>query len=461
MFMSLQSLNPKNIVGTRVRRMVLGVLPVIVFVGSGEPAIAQQQTESGEAASQVVPLTITSKNATNARKSADPQADAFGPGDRVLLRAAVWDQSAMGYEDWDVISGSYTLDSEGRLVLPFGGAISLEGHDPNDVAMRIVELLRQQISQLEPPAISIEVEEYAPVYVLGDVARPGAFEARPGLSALQAMALAGGAPRLVEGTGQVRDLMRDGGSLAQLRHQILRLQLRAQRLVAEMDGAESFSSPEGLSHPDGEAALIALMREEQAIFNARREARALETENLEATKELLKSELVSLEAKREGLATQVELAREQVAGVEKLRENGLAKATQIREAQANLFDLESADIDLQNNLFRARQRIQETDRDIVGLRTRLSTEATQELQKVNDELQDANIRRDMLAGLIDLTGFELNSSEEDTKSIETIYYVTHAGEAEQVVAPSEILKRGDVLRVERVAGANSSMDWQN
>ncbi len=461
MFMSFQSRNRKNSAATRVGWMVFGVLPVMVSVGLGGPAFAQKQTESGSATQQVVPLTIKPINATNARKSANQGPDAFGPGDRVLLRAAVWDQGAMGYQDWDVISGSYTLDSEGRLVLPFGGAVSLEGRDPSEVALRIVDILQRQISQLEPPAISIEVEEYAPVYVLGDVARPGSFEARPGLSALQAMALAGGAPRLVEGTGQVRDLMRDGGSLAQLRRQILRLQLRAQRLVAEMDGSENFTTPEGLSHPDGEAALEALLREEQAIFNARREARALETENLEATKELLNSELVSLGAKREGLAMQVVLAREQVAGVERLRENGLAKATQIREAQAALFDLESADIDLQNNMFRARQRIQETDRDILGLRTRLSTEATQELQKVNDELEEANIRRDMLSGLVELTGFELGNSADETGTIETVFYVTHDGEAEQIVSPSEILQRGDVLRVERVAGSNSSLNWQN
>lgn len=228
-----------------------------------------------------------------------------------------------------------------------------------------------------------------------------------------------------------------------------------------MDGLESFAPPEGLSHPDGAGALAALLREEQAIFNARAEARALETENLEGTRELLTSELASLGAKREGLATQLDLAREQVAGIERLRENGLAKANQIREAQAALFDLESADIDLQNNLFRARQRIQETERDILGLRTRLSTEATQELQKVNDELEEANIRRDMLSGLIELTGFELSSSADETKTIETVFHVTSNGEAERIAAPTELLKRGDVLRVERIAGGNSSVNWQN
>lgn len=191
MFMSFQRPSQRNIVMKLFQRMVLGALPAVVLVGSSGPALTQQAAESGAATQQVVPLTVSPEGTTNTRKTADPATDVFGPGDRVLLRAAVWDQAAMGYQNWDVISGTYTLDAEGRLVLPFGGALSLEGHDPNAVAQRIVEILQQQISQLEPPALSIEVEEYAPLYVLGDVSRPGAFEARPGLSVLQAMALAG------------------------------------------------------------------------------------------------------------------------------------------------------------------------------------------------------------------------------------------------------------------------------
>lgn len=45
---------------------------------------------------------------------------------------------------------------------------------------------------LRDPSVSVEVLAYRPVFVLGEVAKPGQYPYQPGMSALTAVAIAGG-----------------------------------------------------------------------------------------------------------------------------------------------------------------------------------------------------------------------------------------------------------------------------
>ena len=374
----------------------------------------------------------------------------LGPGDRIDLRVVSWRDTELEYQLWDAVSGQYTVSASGALNLPLVGAVQVAGLSRSVLAEDVARALQQRAQMVEPPAVTIEVEAFAPFFVLGDVARPGAFEASPGRTVYQAFALAGGAPRLAGGIDtNVRALMMDTGTLSQLRREITRAEVSAARYKAMLIEMDEINVPAGLQHPDGAAALARLIEGEQQYLRARREAQALEVENLSGLKDLLTTEIKSLEEKLDGLATQIDLAKENLANVTSLRESGLARSAQIRDAQEALFEVESQQIDIETAIFRARQRYKEAERDILALHSRDKIEGARELQKINGRLEELRLRRETYVGLVEAAGGEASTMIDQ---VSTNYFLTRAGDlaGEVLVLPDTILARGDVLRVERV-----------
>jgi protein involved in polysaccharide export with SLBB domain len=81
--------------------------------------------------------------------------------------------------------------SDGKIATPLLGAVSVEGKLPTDAA----EFLSHRLADgyyVNPRVIVGVKESAAKVFVLGEVARPGAYSVRDGLTALNACILAGG-----------------------------------------------------------------------------------------------------------------------------------------------------------------------------------------------------------------------------------------------------------------------------
>ena len=88
------------------------------------------------------------------------------------------------------LSGEFELDGEGTFSMPLIGTIDGEGLTPRELEERIATLFRGDF--LKNPRVSIEVLNYRPFYILGEVNNPGAYPYRSGMTILNAAALAGG-----------------------------------------------------------------------------------------------------------------------------------------------------------------------------------------------------------------------------------------------------------------------------
>ncbi len=86
------------------------------------------------------------------------------------------------------LSGRYTLDT-GRVSLLKAGAVELRALSLRDAERRIAEHLK---GELRNPEVAVNVVEYRPVFVMGQVVRGGKFPYAPGMTVLKAIALAGG-----------------------------------------------------------------------------------------------------------------------------------------------------------------------------------------------------------------------------------------------------------------------------
>jgi protein involved in polysaccharide export with SLBB domain len=105
----------------------------------------------------------------------------LGPGD--ALRVTVFRHTDL--------SGEFSLDGEGYFAMPLVGEILGGGRTARQLENE-VELALKSGGYLVDPQVSIEVLNYRPFYIIGEVSRPGSFEYVDGMTVINAVALAGG-----------------------------------------------------------------------------------------------------------------------------------------------------------------------------------------------------------------------------------------------------------------------------
>jgi polysaccharide export outer membrane protein len=89
------------------------------------------------------------------------------------------------------LSAKVPVRPDGKISLPMVGEVTAEGRTAPELEREIVERLKPMV---ESPVVGVMVAEVnaARVYVLGEVAHPGAFHVRGPTNVIQALALAGG-----------------------------------------------------------------------------------------------------------------------------------------------------------------------------------------------------------------------------------------------------------------------------
>ena len=88
------------------------------------------------------------------------------------------------------LTGEYTLDGNGVLAFPLIGNVSAEGQTTGQLQQAIASRLDPDF--LRNPSVSAEVITRRPFYVIGEVKQPGNFPYVTDMTALQAVAMAGG-----------------------------------------------------------------------------------------------------------------------------------------------------------------------------------------------------------------------------------------------------------------------------
>jgi len=90
----------------------------------------------------------------------------------------------------DDLSGEYTVNGSGRFSMPFIDRVQAAG-------LTIPELIDVIINKLKPdyllnPRVSIEVLNFRPYYIIGEISSSGSYPFVEGITYLNAVAIAGG-----------------------------------------------------------------------------------------------------------------------------------------------------------------------------------------------------------------------------------------------------------------------------
>ncbi|NKN38102.1 polysaccharide export protein [Agrobacterium sp. a22-2] len=101
-------------------------------------------------------------------------------GDR--LRVTVFEQASL--------SNSYTVDQAGYIAFPLIGQVAARGQTLPQLEGAIAQKLRQ--GYLRDPDVTIEIDRYRSIFVMGEVGQPGQYSYVAGMTVLNAVAVAGG-----------------------------------------------------------------------------------------------------------------------------------------------------------------------------------------------------------------------------------------------------------------------------
>ena len=105
----------------------------------------------------------------------------LGSGDKIKL--TVYGENDLG--------GEYQVDGAGQVQLPLLGPVPAAGMTVHDFETAVGGKFVSE-GYLKDPRVSVEVENYRPFYIIGEVKSPGQYPYVSGMNALNAVALAGG-----------------------------------------------------------------------------------------------------------------------------------------------------------------------------------------------------------------------------------------------------------------------------
>lgn len=382
--------------------------------------------------------------------AADETGYQLGVMDKLRIRVAEWQPAEGTVRNWDAISGDYTIGPTGSLSLPFIGHLTAAGKTTADVAKAIGEELRSKFALRNLPSASVEIAEFRPVFVTGDVDRPGEYPYGPNLTVLKAVSLAGGLRRSDAGQRFARDFINARGEAVVYDSGRSRLFARRARLLAEVAGADELKVPPELQNVANADQLIA---SEAALMKSRRDRYETQLKALADLRELLEKEVQSLAQKSETQKRRLQLVAEDRDKMAKLTEQGLATSSRRLTAEERAADLESNMLDTDTAALRAKQDINQANQDEINLRNDWEAQRAKELQDTEAELEKLGLQ---LSTSRELMSEALAQSAEALKfdptgKAATIRYIVvrdqGEGPKEVMVGENDRLLPGDVIKV--------------
>lgn len=117
----------------------------------------------------------------------------LGTGDKMKITV---------YDEVD-LSGEFLVDANGQVQFPLVGNVEAAGLSLHQFVTELTNALGAKY--LKDPKVSVEIENYRPFYIMGEVNKPGEYPYENRLNVLGAVALAGGFTyRADDGTVYIR-----------------------------------------------------------------------------------------------------------------------------------------------------------------------------------------------------------------------------------------------------------------
>jgi len=367
----------------------------------------------------------------------------YPAGSNDVLQVTVYGQPAL--------TGLYPIDTEGNIGYPVVGNIAVAGLTMPQISEKIAAALSQHIPGL---TVTATINQYAPVFVVGDVKVPGKYEFRPGMVVLELMAIGGGAgkgeaPAVTAGM----QLITAQQEYTDLQMQMTQASIRRVRLQAELNNTDFNYVLPDRQVADEQASKLTqqMLAGEKTLFEVRRNNLNAERRGLQAQAASYGDEITTLKQSMTLHDAEIKLLEENVQSSQSLVDKGLAAKSNLRDMERDLSATRRDALELASFLARARQNQLAVEQRIANLEEIRRSEAATSLQEI-----DLNLARMQLRGNAQLqtmaeiakSSGNISSSDMRRKLVFTISRNVN-GTFEDIAANERTeIRPGDILRVE-------------
>jgi polysaccharide biosynthesis/export protein ExoF len=379
----------------------------------------------------------------------------LGVMDKLRIRVAEWQTAEGAIRDWSAVSGDYSVGADGSISLPFIGQLPADGRTSGELAEEIGKKMQILFGLRDRPSASVEIAEYRPVYLAGEVQTPGAYPYAPGLTVLKAVSFGGGLRRADAGQRFARDFLRSEGEAAVYLAERNRLLIRKARVTAEMQWAEGIEMPKELATSQEAAAIL---ESEKALKTSRERRLRVQLTALADLKSLLTNEIEALGKKSETQTRQLELVQGDLTKVDSLAEKGLAISSRRLALEQRTADLQAALLDIDTASLKAKQDINKATQDETNLQNDWDSQLAQELQNTEQELDTLTLKlgtsRDLMSEAL-MQSADAAALKGGLSAANIVYSIqrTVEGKTEQIRASETTpVLPGDIVKVDVALG---------
>jgi polysaccharide export outer membrane protein len=370
------------------------------------------------------------------------------PGDRVNI-------VVFGQPD---LSGEFMIDGMGDVVLPLIGEVRLGALTVKELEQTITKALSEGFFQ--NPVVNVRVIDFRPVYVVGDVRSPGSYPYRHGMTALSAIALAGGfgIPEPLQTSARVDFLAADQRVKA-FEASSAALRIRRARLEAQRDGATDFDVPRATEAGDDDQ-ILSIIANEQNLFTALTRGHMRELELLREQIPRLYAEISSVREQSLHETTQLKLIQNHLEDFTKLMNSGLAR-------RYTGIELQREEARNKSNIARFAAELARLELSIGDVELKILQAENEYRRQVLSQLQESEARLQEIASSLP-GAYEIREAHFQRggvtlemslgRSQPTVVVHRNDGREQQVIAGSEAtaLLPGDVVEVRRSAAAKAT-----
>ena len=309
---------------------------------------------------------------------------AAGADELAQYRLGIGDKIAISVLGQGDLSGEFIIDAAGYVQMPLVGAVRV-------AALTLDECQRMVAGRLDSglikrPVVSVRINEFRPVYVIGDVQTPGAHSFRFGLRASAAIGLAGGFRRResngVADPSALLTAMERVDTVSAARNAAL---IRLARIRAELAGQKTMAPP-AIEHNEADKGYIdALIKNEQAQLASAVAANENAIELLRRQRPRLNDQMESMKNEIASTEQLMESIKRYLQRYEKLSEGGFGR-------RLTEFDLERQEAQQQALIHRLRADISRLEVTQGDLDIRLEDLNRDRQTRLMNELRETEAR---------------------------------------------------------------------
>ncbi|MGF9764224.1 polysaccharide biosynthesis/export family protein [Microvirga sp. 0TCS3.31] len=342
-----------------------------------------------------------------------------------------------------------TIGDDGKLHVPVLGQVDANGRSLSELQQQLETLLVEK-NVVKRPSVSLSIVEHRPVYITGDVSKPGEYRYRPGMTIRNAVALAGGYDLLrLETRGAPSELLEARGQAAAAAIELVRFTARAARIRAQIANQKKLTPNADVGSDLDPALLASIWANEGRQLEADLKGEAMSQAHLERMIKLGQEQVATLEQAERQSEASLQQQEADAARSRELLQRSVGTVSRAEETQRALTQVRVQLADARARSTEARKELNEHARNLEAFDEQRTSKLISALQEAEIEAGKARARSESERSRVELA--ELGRTKRSEVGVTaTVYRQAEGSTEKQDAALDTVLRPGDGVEITAV-----------